>query len=85
MSFLKGREMRNLGQAKDLLKLLHVLQDGHDPAVIGPEELLQGQHGQQLVLGEVVFGELRGIRRQTLASNPQGHPDQRLRRTRHSA
>jgi len=53
MSFLQRREMREYGEAKDLPKFLHVLQNRDDLAVVGLEELFQGQHGQQLVLGEV--------------------------------
>ncbi len=57
MGFLQRCEMRDLRETEDLLKLVRILQDGNNPAVVGPEELLQGQHGQQLVLGEVALGE----------------------------
>lgn len=85
MGFLKRGEMRKFGQAQERLKFLHVRDDRNDPAIVGPEELLQGKYGQQLVLGKLALGELRGIGREPLASDPQGHPGQRLGRTRHAA
>lgn len=44
-------QVREVGQQRD------------DAAVVGLEELPQGQDGQQLVLGKVFLGELRGVRR----------------------
>lgn len=85
MGLLKCGEMRKLGQAQEFLKFLHVRDDRDDPAIVRLEELLQGEQGQQLVLGELAFGELRGIGRKPPASDPQGHPGQRLGRTRHAA
>lgn len=61
MRFLKRRVVRKLGQPQQSLKLLHVRKEGDDATIVGPEELLQGQHREQLPLGEVVPGKLRGV------------------------
>ena len=85
MRLLKRREMRHFGQPQHLLEVGHILDESHDAAIVCSEELPEHQKGEQLVLGEVLLGELRGIRRQGMPRHTQGHPGQRLRRTRHAS
>ena len=85
MRFLEGREMRNFGQAHQVAKIGRIFEKGHDPAVVRAEELLEHHHGEQLVLSKVLPGESRGIRRKSPPSHTDGHPGQRLGRTRHAS
>ena len=64
--------MRDAGQAEFLAQLGEVVQQLGDAAVVGLEEGLQGQAGEQLVLGKVLAGELRRVRGQGLLGQPQG-------------
>jgi len=83
--FLKGGPMGHFLEPQQALKLLHVPKDGDDAAIVGSEELLQGQHREQLPLGEIVPGILGRIGGQRPASHPQGHPGQCLWRLRHAS
>ena len=58
--------MGRRGQAEILAQLGEVGQQPDDAPVVGLEEGLQGQGGEQLVLGEVLAGELRRIGGQNL-------------------
>lgn len=50
-----------------------------DAAIVGLEELFEDQKGEELMLGEIFLGKLRGIGRESIAGDPQGHPGQRRR------
>src|SRR6516162_5567961 len=64
--------MRDLVQAEVGAQLGEVVEQGDDAAVVGLEEGLQGQAGEELVLGKVLAGELRGVGGQGLLGEAQG-------------
>jgi hypothetical protein len=52
-------------------QLGEVVEDGDDASVVGLEEDFDGQDGEQLMLGEVLATELRGVRWQSLLGQPE--------------
>jgi hypothetical protein len=60
--------MRHLGQPQVLAQLGEVVEDGDGAAVVGLEEGLHRQDGEQLRLGEVPAAGRAGIGRQGLAA-----------------
>ena len=84
MGFLKRGVVRDLGEAEQMAQFLHVGEQHHNATVIRSEKLLQRQNRKQLAKCEVLLRELRGICGKTAACDSQGHPGQRLRRTRHA-
>src|SRR5690606_15009878 len=61
----------HLRQSQRVAQLGPFAEHGLQPAVVGPEELPQGEEGEVLVLGVVVAGELRGGGRQRLPGGVQ--------------
>ena len=73
--------MRDLFQAQVLAQLGEVREHLGDAPVVGLEEGLQGQDGEELVLGEVLARELRRVSGQGLPGQAQrlsGHGEWRL-------
>ena len=73
--------MRDLFQAQVLAQLGEVREHLGDAPVVGLEEGLQGQDGEELVLGEVLARELRRVSGQGLPGQAQrlsGHGAWRL-------
>lgn len=64
--------MRDGLQPQDRAQIREIAQELLHPAVVGGEELTQDEHGQQLRLGEEVFGLRSGVRRHAGLSGPQG-------------
>ena len=77
--------MRELVQPEVRAQLGEVLEQGDEAAVVGLEEGLQGQQGEELVLGEVVPRELAGVGRQGLPGQLQSFAGDGPRRFRHGA
>ena len=63
--------MRDLVQAEVQAQLGEVLQHPDDAAVVGLEEGLQGQQGEELVLGEILAAARRGVRGQCVMGQAQ--------------
>src|SRR5512135_43031 len=61
---LEGGVVGDLRQAQGVAHLGPVAEDRLQAAIVGLEELAEGQRGEELVLGVVVPGELRGVRQQ---------------------
>lgn len=61
--------MGNLLELQVLLEFVEVLEQLDDAAIVGLEEGLEGQNGEQLVLREVLATSRRGIRRKGVLSN----------------
>jgi len=70
-------------QAEVLPQLGEVVEELDEAPVVGLEEGLQGQQGEQLVLRVVLAGELRGVGGQRLLREAQGLAGHRPRRFRH--
>ena len=83
MGIFQGRIVRDLLEPQHLPQGEVVLYDLHRATVVDPVELSQHQHGEKLMLREIVFGELRGIGRNGPASRPERHLGQRHRRLGH--
>ena len=77
--------MRDLGQPETPPQLGQVGQQRDEAAIVGAEELLERQQGEQLRLREVASREARRISRQPAPRDPQRDPRQRHRRPRHAA
>ena len=85
MGLLQSGVMWHLVDLQDGPEVRGIAKNLDDASVIGLEEELQGEHGQELVLREIPAGKLAGISRQRPLGNPNGHPGQRIRRPRHAA
>lgn len=77
--------MRHLLEFQKALQIGQIAEKLDDAAVIGLEELFQNQEREELMLGEIFLRKFRGMGRQSVAGNPQGHPGQRHWRTRHAS
>ena len=64
--------MWNLLQAEVVAEFAEVHEHLDEAAVVGLEEGFQSQQSKELVLGEVLAGELRGIRGHGIARQAQG-------------
>ena len=75
--------MRHGAKAEAPAELGEVVQQLGEAAVVGLEEGLERQQGEQLVLGVVLAGELRGVGGQRLPRQPQRLPGHGTRRLGH--
>ena len=64
--------MRHLGQPEVAAEFGEVGEDLGDAAVVGLEERLEGQDGEQLVGGEVLAAAGGGVRGQRVLGQAQG-------------
>jgi len=83
VSLLERRPVRNLGQLQGFPQLGPLRHDTNGFAIVGLQELTQGQQGEQLRLREVLSTQRAGVRRQTLVPDAQGHLDEIERRLGH--